>query len=141
MSKYLLDTHILLWALGTSKAAQGKFTERATSIIDNPAFPKYFSAVNIWEVAVKFSLNKPDFLISPAEVLKSARDSGYLELSISSEHTAEVGLLPYLGGHKDPFDRLLVAQAKVEAMTLMTVDPLIIALSASPYAVSILDVS
>lgn len=112
----LLDTHILLWV--------GESPERLPSdiadLIENGEEDVAFSAVNIWEIAIKYALGRPDFRTDPALVMRRFREAGFRELAVTSEHAMRVGTLPRL--HNDPFDRLLVAQSIVEGMTLLTAD-------------------
>jgi PIN domain nuclease of toxin-antitoxin system len=92
----------------------------ALALMEDAESELYFSALNVWEVAIKFALGKPGFRVNPHVFRRVLLDRGYLELAITSEHAARVGELPH--HHKDPFDRLLVAQAMVEGITLLTVD-------------------
>lgn len=80
----------------------------------------YFSSASIWEVAIKAGLGRPDFKANPHVLRRSLLDNGYVEVPITGEHAAAVGALPNL--HKDPFDRMLVAQASIEGFTLLTAD-------------------
>jgi PIN domain nuclease of toxin-antitoxin system len=120
--KYLLDTHLLLGAAGTTQGgiAEGGLSAAAVEIIGDPGHQLYFSSASIWEVAIKAGLGRQDFKADPQALRRGLLDNGYLELAISSEHAAAVGLLPAL--HKDPFDRALVAQARIEGLTLLTSD-------------------
>jgi len=117
--KLLLDTHLLLWAAGSSRA----LSAQAMALIDDPAHELWFSAVSIWEITIKNGLGREDFKVDPRLLRRGLLDNGYLALSINTEHALAVGNLPNL--HKDPFDRLLVAQAIVEGITLLTSDPLL----------------
>jgi len=81
----------------------------------------WFSAASIWEIAIKHSLGKDDFPIEPAMIWKAARETGLEELAVTTEHAVGVDALPWL--HRDPFDRLLVAQARSTKMKLLTTDP------------------
>lgn len=112
----LLDTHLLLWA-AYEPTHLGK---EARSIIEDRGNSLVFSAASIWEVAIKSGLGRDDF-VADARVLRRAMlEAGYQELPISGAHTAAVADLPPL--HKDPFDRLLVAQARLEGITMLTSD-------------------
>ncbi|UVO54882.1 type II toxin-antitoxin system VapC family toxin [Sphingomonas sp. SUN039] len=124
----LLDTHILLW-VGESPE---KLPSDIADMIENGDDDVAFSTVNIWEIAIKYALGRPDFRTDPALVLRRFREAGYRELAVTSEHAMRVGTLARL--HNDPFDRLLVAQAMVEGMTLLTADA---ALAAYPAMVRI----
>ena len=114
--KLLLDTHLLLWlALGS-----GNLSARARAIIEDTNNGLFFSAASIWEVAIKRSLDRDDFKADPRLLRRGLLDNGYEELAIDSRHAIATLDLPPL--HKDPFDRILVAQAMVEGMTLATAD-------------------
>lgn len=112
--KYLLDTHVLLWA------AAGKLPEEALGLITDSSNELYFSAASLWEIVIKNSLGRDDFKVDPAVLLRGLLDAGYQELSVSGLHALAVADLPLL--HKDPFDRILLAQAKAEGITLLTFD-------------------
>ena len=116
--KYLLDTQLLLWA--AAKTERLPATVESVLLADNEIF---FSAVSIWEIAIKYGRGKPDFTIDPRTLRGRLLRNGYLEQGIDSEHVMRVGELPQI--HRDPFDRLLVAQALVEGITLVTTDTLI----------------
>ncbi len=113
--KLLLDTHLLLWA---SEGA--RLSPTAVGLIDDPVNSLFFSAVSIWEVAIKASLKRHDFGIGPAELRRALIAEGYEEIYVTGVHAAAVVDLPDL--HRDPFDRLLIAQAISERITLLTVD-------------------
>ena len=114
--RILLDTHILMWAVGRSARL-----DRATAdVLSDPDNEVLFSAVNIWEIAIKVRLQKPDFNVNPNEILHGALQIGFAELPVSAATAASVARLPLL--HRDPFDRLLVAQAIAEPAVLYTVD-------------------
>ena len=115
----LLDTHILLWAA----AEPNKLSPEATAMISNENNRLYFSAASIWEVVIKNGLGRPDFHVDPHLLRRGLVDNGYTELAISSLHTLTVSHLPEI--HKDPFDRILVAQAETEGFLLLTADDLV----------------
>lgn len=115
----LLDTHILLWA-STDPA---RLSRSAALLLANPANTLIFSAASMWEIAIKLQLGRDDFQIDPRLLRRGLLDNGYHELAITSAHTLAVLDLPPL--HRDPFDRLLIAQAKCEGFTLMTADALV----------------
>lgn len=115
----LLDTHILLWAA----ASPEKLPAEALSLINDDNNSLYFSAASIWEVVTKNSLQRPDFQVDPHLLRRGLVDNGYLELPITSLHTLNVAHLPSL--HKDPFDRILVAQAEAEGFLLLTADEVV----------------
>jgi PIN domain nuclease of toxin-antitoxin system len=109
-------TNLVLWA----SDAPALLSQEAESLIVDPNNRIYFSAATIWEVAIKNALNKPDFAVDPEVLRQSLLANGYLELPISSAHAAAVRNLPPI--HKDPFDRILIAQATLEGITLLTTD-------------------
>ncbi|WP_236557278.1 MULTISPECIES: type II toxin-antitoxin system VapC family toxin [Halomonadaceae] len=115
----LLDTHVLLWAA----AAPERLSADARAMINDEDNRLYFSAASIWEVVIKNSLQRPDFHVDPHLLRRGLLDNGYLELSINSLHTLNVAHLPVI--HKDPFDRILVAQAEAEGFLLLTADELV----------------
>jgi PIN domain nuclease of toxin-antitoxin system len=117
--KLLLDTHLLLWAAGDP----GQLPAAALALIEDPANELIFSAASLWEIAIKRRLGRKDFRVDPRLLRRGLLDNGYLELPVSSEHALALDTLPDL--HKDPFDRILVAQATVEGMVLLTVDPVV----------------
>ena len=114
--KLLLDTHILLWAAGASK----RLTAATRRIIESSDNRLFFSAASIWEVVIKRGLDRADFQVDPHLLRRGLLDNGYAELQITGEHALALEGLPPI--HKDPFDRLLIAQAPVEGMTLLTAD-------------------
>jgi PIN domain nuclease of toxin-antitoxin system len=117
--KFLLDTHLLLWAAGQPE----RLSKPARELIENPDNALYFSAASIWEIAIKSTLGREDFKADARLIRRGLIDNGYQEIAISSEHAAGVQALPLV--HKDPFDRLLIAQSLSEGMPLVTVDPLL----------------
>ena len=117
--KLLLDTHLLLWAAGEPR----KLPAAALALIDDPANELIFSAASLWEIAIKRRLGRNDFRVDPRQLRRGLLDNGYLELPITSEHAIAIDGLPLL--HKDPFDRILIAQATIEGITLLTADPIV----------------
>lgn len=117
--KLLLDTHLLLWAAGKSV----RLSHAARAMLDDPRNDLLFSAASLWEVAIKHGSGRNDFRIDPALLRRGLLDNLYSELPVSSAHVAAIGTLPPI--HKDPFDRILVAQATVEGITLLTTDPMV----------------
>jgi PIN domain nuclease of toxin-antitoxin system len=117
--KILLDTHVLLWAAGEPD----RLSKAARTLLDNPQNEPVFSAASLWEISIKCGLGRNDFQVDARLLRRELLDNGYLELPITSEHVVAIDSLPSI--HKDPFDRLLVAQAIVEGITLLTVDPLV----------------
>jgi PIN domain nuclease of toxin-antitoxin system len=117
--KLLLDTHLLLWAAGQPN----RLSAAAVRLIDNPANELFFSAASIWEVAIKRGLGRTDFQADPRLLRRGLLDNGYSELPVLSDHVVVIDSLPPI--HKDPFDRLLVAQATVEGISLLTADSVV----------------
>lgn len=115
----LLDTHVLLWAAGLPKrlptVAYAMIEDRETELI--------FSAASLWEVVIKSGLGRTDFNVDPHLLRRGLLESGYTELAVTSVHVLAVDLLPPI--HKDPFDRILVAQAQSEGITLLTADEVV----------------
>ncbi len=111
--KYLLDTHILLQWLNNDKTLPYKIAE----IIANPDNIIFVSSVNTWEITIKKSLGK---LEAPNDLEKAIEANEFQKLPISIAHSTYIANLPLY--HKDPFDRLLIAQAIVEGLTLLTCD-------------------
>ena len=115
----LVDTHLLLWAAGEPQ----RLSKKARRLLDDPDSQLWFSAVSLWEVAIKHGLGREDFRVDPRRLRRGLIDNGWRELTISSEHAVATLDLPPL--HKDPFDRMLVAQAQVEGLALVTSDELV----------------
>jgi PIN domain nuclease of toxin-antitoxin system len=114
----LLDTHVALWAITDSP----KLAAKARELIASPKTNVWISTASIWEIAIKHSLGRGDMPISGQDALRYFLESGYRRLPIEAEHAVAVEDLPT--HHSDPFDRILVAQALVEPMRLMTHDAL-----------------
>lgn len=117
--KVLLDTHLLLWAAGM----QDRLPAAARDLIADTSNDLFFSAASLWEIAIKTGLGRPDFKVDARRLRRELRDSGYREIPIGSEHAVALDSLPPI--HKDPFDRVLVAQAMIEGILLLTSDPLV----------------
>lgn len=113
---FLLDTHLLLWAAGQPD----RLSAEARALLEDPRSELLFSAASLWEITIKRGLGRNDFRVDPRLLRRGLLDNGYRELVITSEHTVAIERLPPL--HKDPFDRLLLAQADVEGVTLLTTD-------------------
>jgi PIN domain nuclease of toxin-antitoxin system len=117
--RFLLDTNFLVWvAIGDRRlkpVARAIFNDRANDFL--------FSVSSIWEIAIKSALRRSDFLFDPREIRRQFIANGYEELPILGHHVVVVDSLPRI--HKDPFDRILIAQALVEGITLLTADPVI----------------
>jgi PIN domain nuclease of toxin-antitoxin system len=114
--KVLVDTHLLLWAVGMSP----RLSPEARAIIEDRENAPTFSVVSLWEMAIKAAKGLADFDVDPRLVRGGLLDAGWTELPIASEHAFAAGPLPPI--HRDPFDRMLVAQAIVEGMVLLTRD-------------------
>lgn len=115
--KLLLDTHLLLWAAGEPK----RLPAVARKLINDPRNELLFSMASLWEIVIKRSLGRDDFRVDPRLLRRGLLDNGYVELAIGGEHALAVDSLQPI--HKDPFDRLLIVQAQVESVTLLTADP------------------
>lgn len=114
--KILLDTHVLLWAMAGSERLKAAVRD----MLLDEGNELYFSAASIWEVAIKSGLGRSDFSVDPRLLRRALVDSGYLELPVTAAHASAIVDLPPL--HKDPFDRLLLAQARHEGFLLLTAD-------------------
>lgn len=113
----LLDTHVALWAITDSP----KLPKKTREMIESPKSSVWISAATVWEIAIKHSLGRGDMPVSSQDALRYFRESGYRFLPVEPEHAAAVEDLP--AHHSDPFDRILVAQALVEPLRLITHDP------------------
>lgn len=114
--KFLIDTHLLIWAAQASQ----KLSAHTREMLDDKRNSLFFSAASIWEISFKFARGRPDFEINPKLLRDELLKNGYAEVTITGEHAIAVMELP--GIHKDPFDKLLIAQAKLEGMILLTAD-------------------
>lgn len=112
--RVLLDTHLLLRAA----YAPDRLSAAAAALIEDRANTPVFSAASLWEVAIKASLGRPDFSADPGALRRGLEDNGYERLPVTPAHACAVAALPPL--HRDPFDRMLVAQALVEGLVLVT---------------------
>jgi len=117
--KVLLDTDLLLWAAGQPE----RLSPAALRLVNSAETDLLFSAASLWEIAIKRSLGRTDFQVDARLLRRGLLDNGYGEVSIKSEHVVATGDLPPI--HKDPFDRVLVAQATIEGALLLTADPLV----------------
>ena len=117
--RLLLDTHLLLWVVSHS----GRLSSPARELIGDPENELCFSAVSIWEVAIKNGRGRDDFQVDPRLLRRGLLDNLYHEVPVTGEHAVAIANLPPL--HRDPFDRILVAQSVVEGITLLTADPLV----------------
>lgn len=114
--RLLCDTHLLIWLAENDR----RLTAEARGLLDQTGTERAFSVASLWEIAIKFSLERPDFPIAPQVMRQGLIASGFVELAIDAQHAFAVVDLPRL--HRDPFDRLLIAQARVEGLTLLTAD-------------------
>ena len=117
--RLLLDTHLLLWAAGEPD----KLSARARILMEDPDNDLVFSVASLWEITIKTGLGRADFQVDPHLLRRGLIENGYEELPITSQHALAVGQLPDV--HRDPFDRILVAQATEEGLLLLTHDPLV----------------
>ena len=115
--KLLLDTHLLLWSAGKTE----RLSTEARALIEALDNELFFSSAILWEVVIKRGLGRDDFKVDARLLRRGLLDNGYSELPIGSEHVVAIENLPPI--HRDPFDRILVAQAQVEGITLLTADP------------------
>ena len=118
--RLLFDTHLLLWL---AAEASDRLSAEAIRLADSPDNDLFFSAASLWEIAIKQARGRSDFQVDPRVFRHNLLLNGYAELPVTSEHAVAVADLPPL--HKDPFDRILIAQSIVEGLTLVTADPLV----------------
>jgi PIN domain nuclease of toxin-antitoxin system len=114
--KLLLDTHVLLWAAGRP----ARLPTAIRKMLEEPANELIFSVVSLWEIVMKRSLGRRDFKVDARVLRRALQENSYHELEIKGEHAVAVDGLPPI--HKDPFDRLLIAQSMVEGILLLTAD-------------------
>ncbi len=117
--RLLIDTHLLLWAAGQPD----RLSAETRGLLQDPVHDLIYSVASLWEITIKRGLGRPDFRVEPRVLRRGLRDHGYNELPITADHALAVDLLPAI--HRDPFDRILVAQAMIEGITLLTGDPLV----------------
>jgi len=115
--RLLLDTHVVLWAALWPERLPGP----ASVLLTDPTNQLLFSVVCVWEVAIKRGLNRADFVVDPQQLRDDLLANEYTELPITGQHAVAVASLPLL--HRDPFDRMMIAQALVEGVTFLTADP------------------
>lgn len=115
----LLDTHLLLWAAGEPD----RMSNEARALVEDERNDLAFSAASLWEIVIKRGLGRDDFRVDPRRLRQGLLANGYREVAVTSEHAIAVERLPKV--HKDPFDRILVAQSDVEGITLLTSDRLV----------------
>jgi PIN domain nuclease of toxin-antitoxin system len=114
--RLLVDTHLLLWAAARSR----RLPQEARRLLEEPANDVLFSAASLWEIVIKAGLRKADFKVDVARLRPALTEMGLTELTISGAHTESLASLPPI--HKDPFDRMLVAQSLAETLVLLTND-------------------
>lgn len=114
--KLLLDTHVLLWAAG----APDRLPADVRTLLEDRTTEPIFSAASLWEVAIKSGLGRSDFRVDPRLLRRELLEHGYAELAVTGAHAVAVDLLPPL--HRDPFDRILIVQAQIEGIVLLTAD-------------------
>jgi PIN domain nuclease of toxin-antitoxin system len=114
--RLLIDTQLLLWTAGQS----ARLSPQARSLIGDRANELLFSAASLWEIVIKAGLGRGDFRVDANQLRRGLLNNGYRELAITGEHAVAVMSLPMI--HRDPFDRLLLAQSMVENITLLTSD-------------------
>jgi PIN domain nuclease of toxin-antitoxin system len=116
VSLLLLDTQLLLWAAGLPE----RLSAEARGLLEDAANRLAFSAASIWEVVIKAGLGREDFRVDARRLRRGLLEAGYAEMAVTAEHALAVARLPAL--HKDPFDRMLLAQAETEGAVLLTAD-------------------
>jgi PIN domain nuclease of toxin-antitoxin system len=114
--RFLLDTHVLLWVANSPE----RLSRAVCDLLQDSDNEIYFSILSLWEIAIKKSLGRENFQVDARVLHRALCNEGYKELGITSEHVVSIDSLPLL--HKDPFDRLLISQATVEGITLLTND-------------------
>ena len=116
MSRFLVDTQLLLWNVYGSR----KLPARVARLFGDGRHEFFYSAASLWEIAIKAARGRADFVADTAAIRDSLDENGFLELAITAQHAVAVAALPPI--HADPFDRMLVAQAWLEPMALITTD-------------------
>jgi len=114
--RLLVDTHLLLWAVAKS----GRLSKQARRLLEDPANEVFFSAASLWEIVIKAALRRADFRVDVALLRPALVEMGFAELPVTGAHAESLARLPLL--HKDPFDRMLVAQSLAEPLILLTND-------------------
>jgi len=118
--KFLLDTHVMLWSAENSK----RLSAKTMKLLQDDENELFFSVVSFWEISIKRALGRKDFYAEPRQLRHGLLGNGHHELQVTSEHAFTVETLPLI--HRDPFDRMLIAQAMVEGAVLLTVDSIIL---------------
>ena len=114
--RLLIDTHLLVWAMGEPE----RLPAGCAAMLEDPSNSLVFSVASLWELVIKQALGRPDFNLEPSLLRQTLLTGGWQELPIEASHALAVRQLPPM--HRDPFDRLLLAQAQVEGMLLLTAD-------------------
>lgn len=114
--KLLLDTHLLIWAASEPT----RLSTTARDSIEDSRNEVHFSVGSLWEIVIKSALQRSDFDVDASLLRRGLSDNGYRELTVDGRHVLAVGSLPAM--HRDPFDRILIAQARTEGMSLLTTD-------------------
>ena len=117
--RLLLDTHVLVWMISASM----RLSAAARNLLGDPDNELLYSVASLWELAIKFGLRRAEIVLDPRALRRELFDHGFTELNVTGEHAVATAQLPPL--HKDPFDRLLIAQSIVEGITLITADPVV----------------
>lgn len=128
--KYLLDTHLLLWALLSPK----RLSLKTRKLIADENNVLFFSVISLWEVSIKTAAGRQEFQVNARTLRRYLLDNGYCELLLNGEHAVAAGDLPFL--HRDPFDRILITQATIEDIILLTSDKVVAQYSAPIQLVS-----
>ncbi len=115
----LLDTHLLIWAASMPE----RLSSAASKLMEQPEHQLYFSTLSLWEITINRGLGRPDFIVDSYLLHRGLIENGYTELVVKSSHSLALDQLPPI--HKDPFDRMLVAQAVFEGMLLLTTDSVV----------------
>lgn len=118
--RLLPDTHLLVWLADGGSALSAS----ALALLEESGNDLVFSVASLWEVAIKYALRRPEFTMDPRVLRRGLLDNGYGELDVTAQHALATASLPPI--HRDPFDRLLIAQATVEGITLLTADATIL---------------
>ena len=112
----LLDTHLLVWAMGEPE----RLDPALVRLLEDPMNTPVFSVASLWELVMKRGLDRPDFQLEPSLLRQALLEAGWRELPVQAHHVLAVGQLPPL--HRDPYDRLLLAQAQADGLLLITAD-------------------
>ena len=119
--KYLLDTHIILWAALDVK----RLSRKAKAILENPESVLYFSPISLWEISIKHEKHPKQMAITSERAKEPALKMGFIELPVRSRHGVDIAKLPDI--HGDPFDRMLITQARSDGLVLISHDDTVIA--------------